>query len=222
MAGRCFLATYRPIVQTSYGRQAVRAHALPPFIDGSCRREPDFESPFPSITATCRSGNFAPRLQVGDRVAYLTTKGKYLGDTEVGWRLVAVLRVIHRFDSHCEAASWYKQHNESLPNNCHIDGNPPKKFELTNGNPPAEIKRRVAAEGDYTRAIRLWDSTYHQRITRWPIFLVTEADFLNLADPPQIHESQMRDVFGYMPATLNPPKIACEQLRALVQIARMP
>lgn len=218
MEGRCFLVTYRPLVQTSYGRQAVRTHAIPPFIDGSCRREPDFESSFPSITATCRGGNFAPRLRAGDRVAYLTTKGKYLRDTEPGWRLVSVLHVLHRFDSHGEAASWYGQQNEPLPSNCHVEGNPPKAFELTNGNPPAEIKKRVSAEPDFTRAIRLWDSTYHQRITRWPVFLATEAEFLNLNDPPQIHESQMREVFGYIPATLNPPKIPCERLQALVQI----
>ena len=92
MTDRCFLATYRPLIQSASGRAAVRKHALSPFIDGSCRREPDFESAFPSITAMCRAGNFAPRLQIGDRIAYLTVKGKYLGHHEPGWRLVAVLR----------------------------------------------------------------------------------------------------------------------------------
>lgn len=90
--GRCFLATYRPLVRALAGRQAIQEYSLPPFIDGSCRREPNFESPFPSITATCRGGNFAPRLRERDRIAYLTVRGRYLVDTESGWRLVAVLR----------------------------------------------------------------------------------------------------------------------------------
>jgi hypothetical protein len=85
MAGRCFLVTYHPLVKFSGGRKAMYQHGLPPFIDGSCRREPDFESRFPSITATCRGGNFAPRLQIGDRIAYLKIKGKYPGDFECGW-----------------------------------------------------------------------------------------------------------------------------------------
>jgi hypothetical protein len=43
MAGRCFLATYRPLVKSLQGRQAMQHHGLPPFIDGcvgvseSCR-----------------------------------------------------------------------------------------------------------------------------------------------------------------------------------------
>src|SRR5262245_28127631 len=105
MPQRCFLATFRPLIQTSDGRYAAKSNGLAPFIDGSCRREPDFESPFPSITATCRSGKFAPRLQVADRVAYLTVKGKYFNDRQPGWRLVAVLRVIERFETHTAAAA---------------------------------------------------------------------------------------------------------------------
>jgi hypothetical protein len=37
-------------------------------------------------------------LREGDRVAYSTVRDRYRGDRESGWRLVAVLRVIHRFD----------------------------------------------------------------------------------------------------------------------------
>jgi hypothetical protein len=44
----------------------------PPFIDASCRREPDLESRYPSITALCREGHFAPHLHEGDVVAYMT------------------------------------------------------------------------------------------------------------------------------------------------------
>ena len=217
MTGRCFLATYRPLVRSASGRHAIQEHALPPFIDGSCRREPDFESPFPSITATCRGRNFAPRVQVGDRVMYLTVRGRYPGDMENGWRSVAILRVVHRFDSHDEAAVWYREQRQPLPSNCFAEGNPPKPLELTNGDPPKEVKRRE--ESDPVRVIRLWDSTYRQRIARWPVFLVTEAEFMELNHPPQLVEAQMRAIFGRIPSTLNPPVIACEQLQSLVGLA---
>jgi hypothetical protein len=217
--GRCFLATYRPIVRSASGRQAIQQHSLLPFIDGSCRREPDLESPFPSITATCRAGHFAPRLRVGDRAAYLTVRGRYPGDTETGWRLVAVLRVVQRFASHTEAAEWYKGQNLSLPSNCFVDGNHAKPWELTNGDPPPEIKKRVDDNSDPVHVIRLWDATYRQRIVKWPVFLATEREFIELTHPPQLTEAQMRHIFGRIPSTLNPPEITGQQLRALVRLA---
>jgi hypothetical protein len=219
MADRCFLTTYRPLIQSNKGRAAVQKHALSPFIDGSCRREPDFESAFPSITATCRAGNFAPRLQIGDRIAYLTVKGKYPGNREPGWRLDAVQRDIQRLSSHSEAASWYERQGQPLPSNCLVEGNPPKPFDLTNGNPPAEVKKRVATEPDFVRAIRLWDAVYRQRVAAWPVFLVTEAEFLELNNPLHVLASHMIEAFGRLPATLNPPEIACERLERLVQLA---
>jgi|ERR1700677_471812 hypothetical protein len=219
MTGRCFLATYRPLIRRALGRRAIQGHALLPLIDGSCRREPDFESKFPSITATCRGGNFAPRLQVGDRVAYLTAKGKYLGDAEPGWRLVAVLRVVQRFTSHTEAAAWYNGHNLPLPSNCFVDGNPPKPLELTNGDPPKQVRERMRGVNDPVRVIRLWDATYRQRVADWPVFLATEPEFLALNHPPQLREAQMRAVFDGIPSTLNPPQITCDQLERLVQLA---
>jgi hypothetical protein len=96
---------------TPNGREAVKRFALPPFVDGSCRREPDFESEFPSISGLCRKAKFAPRLHVGDTAIYVTTKGGW------GRRLVAVLRVRERFDSHAEAAEWYRELGLALPGN---------------------------------------------------------------------------------------------------------
>ncbi len=37
----------------------------------TCRREPDFESQFPAISALCRGKLFAPRLNPDDLVAYI-------------------------------------------------------------------------------------------------------------------------------------------------------
>jgi hypothetical protein len=219
MRGHCFLATFRPLIRSVGGRTAAQRYCLPPFIDGSCRREPDFESPFPSITALCRGGNFAPRLQVGDRVAYLTVKGKYAGDQAPGWRLVAVLRVSHRFLDHEEAAGWYRRQGCPVPSNCLVDENHPKPFELTNGDPPAEVKQRVVAQLDCRVAIRLWDATYRRRATKWPVFFATTAEFLELVRPPQLREADMVDLFGRVPATLNPPEITCDRLKRLVKLA---
>jgi len=49
-----YVVTYRPLESTATGR---RVKTDPPFADGSCRREPDLESKFPSITALCRGRN---------------------------------------------------------------------------------------------------------------------------------------------------------------------
>lgn len=219
MPGRCFLATYRPLVMNSKGQHAIRQFDLPPFIDGSCRREPDFESAFPSITATCRAGHFAPRLVEGDRIAYLTVKGKYLDDLVKGQRLVAVLRVVKRFESHDEAADWYKEQNQPPPSNCFVHGNAPKPFERTNGNPPKEVKEQLSSAVDLTRAIRLWDWTYRKRVSKYPVFLATVAEFLDLIHPPQILEAHICAIFGNVPSTLNPPRKSCEQIDQLQQLA---
>lgn len=193
---------------------------MPAFIDGSCRREPDFESRFPSITAACRGRNFAPRLHVGDRVAYLSVKHKYPGDAHSGWRLVAVLRVIRRFSSHEAAASWYRASGVPLPSNCIVDGNPPIEFVATNGNPPAEVRVRVCGEANPAKAVRLWDATYRRRVNRWPVFLLGEAEFRETVAPLQVLDADLREVFGRIPGTRNPPEIDCTQLARLLQVAR--
>jgi len=220
MTDRCFLATFHPLVHNAGGRLAVERFGLPPFIDGSCRREPDLESPCPSITATCRAGGFAPRLHPGDTVAYLTVKGTYGADAFPGWRLVAVLNVEKRFETHDLAAAWYCSKGLALPSNCIVGGNPPKPLELTNGHPPAEIRARFPIASEPERAIRLWDAGYRQRIAKWPVFLVCRATLLDLHAPPQIVESDLLAVFGRIPGTLTPPLITRRQLDDLIQAAR--
>jgi hypothetical protein len=218
ITNRCFLVSFRPLVQNRDGREAVRRYELPPFIDGSCRREPDFETLFPSITSTCRAGSFAPRVVVGDRIAYITVQGYYLSLRVPHWRLVAVLKVIQRFDSHEEAAIWYTQQGLSLPSNCLVKDNPPKNFELTNRNPPVEVKEKMAAEKNFERTVRLWDAAYRSRVARWPVFLATEPLFLDVKNPPELNREDFETTFGGLPGTLNPPEITCSQLDALLQI----
>ena len=100
-----------------------------------------------------------------------------------------------------------------------MNGSLPKAFEFTNQNPPAKIKKRVAAELDSSHAIRLWDATYHRRIREWPVFLATKAEFLDLYHPPQLLKADLVKVFGKVPGTFNPPKIMHDQMGHLVKVA---
>lgn len=126
-----YLNSYRPLVRYYEGQKAIEKYNLPPFIDYSPRREPDFQSPYPSISALCRVDKFAPRLYEGDQVVYITVQGKYPGSEELGWRLVAILDVFKRFESHSEAALWYKSQGVALPRNCMVPGNDPDPIDMT-------------------------------------------------------------------------------------------
>jgi hypothetical protein len=114
---------------------------------------------------------------------------------------------------------WYLQQGCSIPSNCLVDGNPPQPYELTNGNPPAKIKERIRSESDFAHAIRCWERLYRQRVKKWPVFLATEAEFLELTDPPRLRGAAIREVFGRVPRTLNPPAVPCDRLELLIQLA---
>ena len=212
-----YLCSYRPLVASAAGREAMKIGGLPPFIDGSCRREPDFQAQAPSISALCRAGKFAPRLWPGDRVAYVTGQGTFGGAR--GWCLVALLEVEERFETHAEAADWYRNRGWSMPSNCLVPGNAPQPYELTNRHPPAEVLARVNAEGAPDRAVRLWDATYWQRAAEWPVFLACRADYLELETPRILRREDLNAIFGRIPGTQNPPRITDDEYAALVQLA---
>ena len=133
----------------------------------------------------CRAGAFAPRLQPGDTVVYLTVKGAYGADPCPGWRLVAVLNVVERFETHGLAAAWYRSKSLALPSNCMVEGHPPQPLELTNGHPPAEIRARFPIASEPERAIRLWDAGYRQRVAEWPVFLICNTCYLTCTRHPR-------------------------------------
>lgn len=217
-----YLVTYRPLIFSRGGREAAQQFGLPHFIDGSCRREPDFEAVYPSITATCRAGKFAPKLQVGDLAVYISRKGAYDDDRVPGWRMTAALRVVRRFPDHESAAAWHAERELGLPSNCIASGNPPKPLHMTNREPPDSVVALLAKHGssDPERAVRLWDATYRARIRQWPVFLLCEAEFLEIHHPPQLSSSDLHDVFGRVPGTQNPPAITDAQARELLRRAR--
>jgi hypothetical protein len=212
-----YLCSYRPLAASAAGRMAALAHGLPPFIDGSCRREPDLQAAAPSISALCRRSIFAPRIWPGDRVAYISAKGRYAGDA--CWCLVALLRVELRFESHVAAAKWYLSNGHDLPSNCMVPGNEPQKYDRTNRHPPPEVRARVNAEIDPTRTVRLWDATYAPRARDYGAFLACRSDFLELWHPPLLRHSDMMAFFNRIPGTQNPPKIARDEFERLATYA---
>ena len=183
---------------------AIREFRLKPFVDASCRREPDFESKSPSITCLCRKEFFAPRLRVGSKVIYITKKGRYFNSLTSHWRLVAVLEVIKTFQSHKEAATWYREKGEHLPNNCMVYGNPPVPLEKTDR---------------FHTDLRHWDAIYRMRAKNFGIFLVCKKILCDLERPPAITEQMMRDIFGRIPGTRMPPEITEEEMNKLMQVA---
>jgi hypothetical protein len=198
-----YLSSYNPLTRFPKGREAIAAHRLAPFVDYSCRREPDFTSKYPSITALCRAGKFAPRLREGDIAVYITNKDKYLDSSHPHWRLVAILKVVQRFETHEEAALWYRGQGVDLPANCHVGGNPPIPIDQT--APVTEFK------GD----LRLWDAAYRTRMRTYGVFLACVSQYLELHSPPIITEEGMKSVFGRIPGRQNPPSISPAELTRL-------
>ena len=213
-----FLCSFHPLSETEAGRSAVIHGGLPPFIDGSCRREPDFQSRAPSISALCRSKQFARRLWPGDGVAYITTQSRYNG--EAGWALVALLKIVKRFESHEAAAEWYSSNGIAVPSNCLVPSNPPQPYHLTNQKPPAEVAARVDTEADPARAVRLWDRTYAERANECGVFLACQVNILELWHPPVLRRPDFHAIFGRVPGTQNPPKITPNQFHALANHAK--
>ena len=212
-----YLASFKPLNINRYGRKAIETFRLPPYVDGSCRREPDFESKFPSVSTVCRSTKFVPRLHEGDTIVYMTVKGKYDPVKHGHWRLIAILKVLKRFDSHRDAAEWYITEGIPLPSNCIVDGNPPLPLDKTTGPIPST---RFGNVTDPVRVIRMWDSGYHRRARECGVFLVCEPQFVELHQPPVLTDELLREIFGKIPATLNPPQISEGDLARLQELTK--
>ncbi|HEV8074849.1 MAG TPA: hypothetical protein VGP66_03335 [Candidatus Acidoferrum sp.] len=136
-----------------------------------------------------------------------------------GWRLVAILRIIHNpFSDHKEAAHWYAEQGCQPPSNCLVPGNPPKTFNQTHQKLPNEVRRRASGEADSVKT-RLWDCTYWERAKKQSVFLAAQAEYLELNKPPQLQKSDMIRIFGKVPCTQTPPKVDCDQFQILFEIA---
>lgn len=208
-----YIITFHPISETPVGQRAVSKFGYPPYIDGSCRREPDFQSPYPSITSLCRGNRFVPRLKRGDLILYLTVQGRW-EDRRPHWRLVGLLRVVHTLPSHEAAATWYVSRGLPAPSNCTIRGSRPLPISRTAGVP-----RELAATTPKSRQLRAWDAGYKARALKTPKFVVTRAIHIYVRRPPKVERVHWNKVFGKVLNTQSPQNVAIEQLRCLFRLA---
>ncbi len=201
-----FLNSYHPLIRYPEGQQAISKFNLPAYLDYSCRREPDFLSDYPSISALCRLKKFAPRLHEGDIAVYITCKGSYQGMKPAHWRLVAILEIFKRFESHTDAALWYTNQGLPLPKNCMVKGNPPLAIEMT------------APITEFGTDLRRWDLAYQSRARQCGVFLASKPQFLEQYDPPIITEEIMYAAFNRIPGTQNPPAISFDEFEKFKQL----
>jgi hypothetical protein len=200
--GLCYINEFRPLAKTQHGRTAIEQHMLPPFIDASCRREPDFESKYPSITALCRKGYFAPRLQLGDVVAYMTANFSFPPESGRTRRLVAVLRVQKSWQAHAHAAEWYREQHLDLPSNCMVSENNPMPLDMTDRYQPNLI---------------LWDRHYRHTADQFGVFHACEKVCCELHDPPRLTNEQLVHWFSTIPDTRELPPFPPQDFAKMVR-----
>jgi hypothetical protein len=198
LRGACYINEFRSLAETSHGRRAIERGNLPPFIDASCRREPDLESQYPSITALCREGHFAPHLDEGDWVAYMTKNLSYPDQAKSARRLVAVLCIRKTWrspegrlgtEAHQQAAEWYRQQGLPLPSNCMVNGSQPLPLEFTDR---------------YQSDLRDWEAHYLKVARAHGVFHACEVIFRDVINPPRLTNQQLVEWFGSIP---NPREI---------------
>ena len=223
-----YLNSFKPLCYNPLGLAAINKYGFPPFIDSSCRREPDFQMALPSVSALCRSSKFAPKLKINDIIVYITVGGIF-HPHKIGHHLVAVLQVINVFQSHTLGSSWYLANFSSLPKNCMIPNNPPLDFDKTGGNFKVKIQlnhfmsmspQRQTLIGQ--RRILNWDSQYLFRSSKWPVFICTKPLFLNLTNPNLITRTDFIRIFGKIPNTQIPKVISQTKLNQLFILSGLP
>jgi hypothetical protein len=209
----CYLVSYRPLAITARGRKAAIRDGLPPFVDGSCRREPDFEVEMPAVTSLCRGKFFVPRLVVDDLLVYLTVKSSFGNlNTLPHYRLVSCLRVVDISSSHEKAALWYRNKGLLVPNNCMFHESLPTPYSQTNGRNDGWLK----GQPEHLK-LRRWDGEYKGRATAVPVVAHCSTLFLDLENPPKVYTSDLVQVFKRVPGTQTPAALACEDVFSLLQ-----
>jgi len=197
-----YVTSFLPLCATQWGLNSSRVHHLLEFIDGSCRREPDFEHHNPSITGLCRPG-FSKRLKFGNRIIYWTN------DRGVGGSyLVAILKVIATRISHEAAAAWYLENgHEQIPQNLFTAGNTP--FPLNHSHRIINFKRLPSDEA----TVRKWNAQYRLRVNSHPDVAICEFTFgPNLGwptgnTPLLVSREDKEYIFRRIPNTRNAPKL---------------
>lgn len=194
-----WLNTYHPLAGTPEGPWRHRQPSLPPFADASCRREPDLESDYPTITGLCRPPSVR-KLEVGDVVIYTTVRDAYDG-TAAHRRVTAVLRVIAAHRSHPSAADFFRARDLPLPRNLFVPNNPPLPLDMTEGFYWKKVdgrKVRVSpgAPADEPRILEEWNTIYRQRRDKCQDVRICEIVFRDLWNGRAIDDHTVSTVFG--------------------------
>jgi hypothetical protein len=219
---RIKLNSYRPLCMSEFGKLAVSEYSLSPFIDASCRREPDLENEFPSITSLCRGPKFGPTLKKDDIVVYISVKGPWER------RLISILRVIEVRENHLSGSSFYKERGVKIPSNCMIEGNGPSDFFKTAG------PKQFSKKSDFKKIMKLdparrekigiqivkqWDSEYLERSKKWSKFVITETIYKNVENPPILTDEMMIEIMGRVPNTRTANNLSFDSLEKIGEIA---
>ena len=231
-----YFVGFNPMLSNELGIAAIDKYGFPPYVDGSCRREPDFEHCKPIITALCRVGHFAPRLRPGDAVFYLNNIGTRKPLLE--YHLVAVLRVVLRASSHEKAADKYHNAGLKLPSNCMVDNNAPYDYDQTIGPPLGKEgtdmgERFVDAvlTNNVIRATGLlkgWDRQYNDIAhnsdrTQLKGVAFTSPHYLELHNPKVASREMLKSIFdGKVPNLLNPRAYSIEKGNAVLTALGLP
>lgn len=175
-----YLNSFYPLYCNSKGIEAIKMFSLPKYIDGSCRREPDFENEFPCITGLCRPG-FAEKLNIEDVIIYVTNK-KGIGSRKV----VAILEVIRTFENHRQAADWYINENKKIPNNLMVKETTP--FDLNKTHQIHGINKIF----NDTNLLKKWNLLYKSRSRKKEKVVQCEILYEELNTPISLDESKFK------------------------------
>lgn len=219
------LNSFRPLCMNELGQRAITTYNFPPFIDASCRREPDFQNPFPSISALCRQGKFAPHLRIGDIILYMTLQGHYSPYNEKHHRIVAILQVEEVYSTHQQGQIEYSKLKIATPSNCMVNGNLPFDFDKTAGNfkTGKELKHFLMHNQQTQltigqRYLGHWDNNYLQKSQQWTSFIRTKTLYKNLVDPVPVFRQDFEIIFGKLPNTRTPNRISDKQFIELSKL----
>lgn len=201
-----YLSSFYPLGCTKKGVEAV-SKSFPKYIDGSCRREPDFQNKFPAITGLCRP-RFAEKLKKDDIVVYTTNK-KGIGSRKI----VAVLKVIYdECKNHQDASNWYKEKGKDIPNNIMVKETKP--FDLNETHQKGFWESWI----DHKDEIKKWDAGYKDRAKKHPKVAICKVLYKNLDNPEELTEKEMVDIFRRRPGTRNPSIVKPKEWEGLKKL----
>lgn len=199
-----FINSFTPLAFNKFGRASSSMYNLPLYIDGSCRREPDFENSKPAITQLCRPNKLVTRLKNKDLIIYITKLDRY-GTKQAHWKLISILEVNSIVPDHNSALSFYIKNKIPVSQNIICNRTSPFPLEYTHG-----INENNKKKTDAIKVIKKWNAGYIYRAKHYPEVAISQVwnDILHLDNPPIINHQMMKPIFGRIPGTQNPPKLS--------------